>query len=426
MSFALCVVSALPVCAQSGTNSPYSQYGWGALSDQTSGFNRGMNGTGIAFRNGREVNFLNPASYSAMDSLMFLFDGGVSGHLTQMSEQGNKLTRKNANFEYAVAGFRVARHVGVSFGIIPFSNVGYSYATTLPIGSSTTSTYTNTYTGSGGLRQVYLGAGWEPVRGLSLGVNGAYVWGDYEKWVVNSYSDQYINTLTKLYRAEVKTYKLDFGMQYQAKLKHDNALTIGLTYTLGHSIDAAPTCQVYSTNSQTAVSDTTRFTIQGKTSLPHSFGAALAWNHGHKWRVGVDYTMQQWSGVDFPEYKIVDNQPVYRLSSDYFSDRHKVNVGGEFCSDINARNFFKRIRYRAGASYATSYYKVNGHDGPTELSMSAGVGVPIVNSYNNRSILNLSVQWVRNAASGLLTENTFRLNIGFTFNERWFQKWKFD
>ena len=36
--------SALMVNAQSGTNSPYSQYGLGILSDQTSGFNRGMNG----------------------------------------------------------------------------------------------------------------------------------------------------------------------------------------------------------------------------------------------------------------------------------------------------------------------------------------------------------------------------------------------
>ena len=41
--------STLMVNAQSGTNSPYSQYGLGVLSDQTSGFNRGMNGVGLGF-----------------------------------------------------------------------------------------------------------------------------------------------------------------------------------------------------------------------------------------------------------------------------------------------------------------------------------------------------------------------------------------
>ena len=43
LSAALLAVFSLNVLAQSGTNSPYSQFGLGVLSDQTSGFNRGMN-----------------------------------------------------------------------------------------------------------------------------------------------------------------------------------------------------------------------------------------------------------------------------------------------------------------------------------------------------------------------------------------------
>ena len=34
----------------------------------------------------------------------------------------------NSNFEYVVAGFRLLPHVGMSFGIIPFTNVGYNYS----------------------------------------------------------------------------------------------------------------------------------------------------------------------------------------------------------------------------------------------------------------------------------------------------------
>ena len=51
--------SALFASAQSGTNSPYSQYGLGVLSDQTSGFNRGMNGVGLGFHEHNQVNYLN-------------------------------------------------------------------------------------------------------------------------------------------------------------------------------------------------------------------------------------------------------------------------------------------------------------------------------------------------------------------------------
>lgn len=62
---------------------------------------------------------------------------------------------------------------------------------------------------------------------------------------------------------------------------------------------------------------------------------------------------------------------------------------------------------------------MNGVDGPKEISVSAGFGIPIMNSYNNRSMLNISGQWVKSSAKDLIKENSFRINIGFTFNEDW-------
>jgi hypothetical protein len=41
-----------------------------------------------------------------------------------------------------------------------------------------------------------------------------------------------------------------------------------------------------------------------------------------------------------------------------------------------------------------------------------------------KPVLHISAQWTRSAATDLITENTFRINIGLTFNERWFAKWK--
>ena len=112
MAISLCTV------AQSGTNSPYSQYGLGVQSDQTTGFNRGMNGLGIAFREHNQVNTINPASYSAVDSLTFLFDVGFSGQVTNFKEGNRKLNANNADFEYAVAAFRLARNFGLSCRIL--------------------------------------------------------------------------------------------------------------------------------------------------------------------------------------------------------------------------------------------------------------------------------------------------------------------
>ena len=100
------------------------------------------------------------------------------------------------------------------------------------------------------------------------------------------------------------------------------------------------------------------------------------------------------------------------------------STGGEWVPNWQSRKIYNRIHYRIGASYATPYFKVNGQDGPNEISVSAGFGIPITNSWNHGSVLNISGQWVKASAKDLITENTFRINIGLTFNERWFNKWK--
>lgn len=413
-----------PAIAQSGTNSPYSQYGLGQLSEQTSGFNRGMNGLGLGFREHNQVNYINPASYSSIDSLTFIFDAGLSGQVTNFSENGQKKNANNADFEYAVAAFRASKHLGVSFGIIPFTNIGYNYSISGYLNGDKSTTFTNTYNGSGGMHQIYLGAGWEFVKGLSIGANVSYIWGDIDRSVVNSYSDGYINTLSKYYTATISSYRIEFGLQYTLPLNKKNSLTLGLTYGLGHKLNSDPSCMVISTNTTTAVADTTSFTVNNGLEIPTSFGAGLTWNNNNKLKLGADFTYQKWGNTKFPVYKVINDVPSYSLSDEYYSDRYKLTIGGEFCNNETSRNFIDRIRFRAGASYASSYYKVNGQDGPDEISVSVGFGIPIVNAYNNRSILNISGQWVRSEATGMLKENTFRINIGITFNERWFMKWK--
>ena len=430
--FCSLAMAASAICgfAQSGTNSPYSQYGFGVLSEPSAGFNKGMGGVGQAIRKGNLVNPTNPASFSAIDSLTFIFDVGMTGQITNFSENGVKKNAKNADFDYAVAAFRAFRHVGVSFGVQPFSSVGYSYNSTGALNNDQNLNYVNTYSGSGGLRQAYLGVGWEPLCHVSVGATFAYLWGDLTRTVANNYANgsgttvTTINTLTKQYRANVSNYRLMFGAQYELPLGKTDRVTVGATFSPKHNLKSTPRCEVLSTNTSTGVSNSTTYEVKHGLEQPNMLGAGLSWQHGSKWLVGLDYSLQQWGDTSFPVYEVQNETPTYALSSSYFTDRHHVALGGEYCTNPMSRSFLGRIRYRLGASYTTPYYKINGNDGPKEVSVSAGLGIPIINAFNNRSQLNISGQWVRQACSGMLTENSFRLNIGITFNERWFAKWK--
>ncbi len=422
-------VFSMVAFAQSSTKSPYSQYGLGVLADQSNGFNRGMNGLAYGLREHNQVNFKNPASYSAIDSLSFIFDAGVSLQLSNFEENGLRKNAKTANFEYATAAFRIAKHFGASFGIMPFSNIGYDFSNTervneFPSTTTASTTYTNTFHGEGGLHQVYIGAGWEPIRGISLGVNFSYLWGEYTRSAINSYSDAYVNTISKIYAGSVSSYKVDFGIQLSRMITKTDRLTLGAVYNMGHKLGADPECLLISSKSQYAQNDTTKFTVKDGLAIPDMFGGGISWEHNNQFAIGIDYQWQRWSKIDFPIYTITNDQPSYKLVSNQFSDNHKLTFGGEYCKNERARSFLGRLHYRAGVSYATPYLKINGEDGPREVSVSAGFGIPIINGYNNRSILNISGQWVNQKASGFINENSFRINICFTFNERWFAKFK--
>ena len=419
----------LNVSAQSGTNSPYSQYGLGQLSDQSQGFNRGMSGLGYGLRYGNQVNTLNPASYSAVDSLTMLFDVGMSLQLTNFKDGGTSVNAKNANFEYAVALFRVMPKLGVSVGLLPYTNIGYNYSVSENIGGSST-TSTQQYSGSGGIHQAYLGFGWNIVSNLSLGANFSYLWGSYDRTVQVSSSNSYVNTINRSYNASISSYKIDMGMQWEQPLNKTDRLTVGAAVGLGHKLGADPSVNIVTTNALTSSTTTVGDNISNGLSIPLTIGGGLAYSHARKFVVGVDYSLQKWGSLDFPE--LSDNSQQYVLKSGLLKDRHKLTVGAEWVPgetgrvlNESNRSIFKRIHYRVGASYATPYYTINGVDGPKELSVSVGLGIPIFNTWNthNISLLNISGQWVHSSAKDLITENTFRINVGITFNERWFQKW---
>ena len=423
LRFIGCLMAAATISgawAQGGTKSPYSQFGVGMLSDQSQSMSRGMNGVGYGLRQGNMVNTLNPASYSSIDSLTMIFDMGLSGQMTNFKEGVVRRNASIANFEYVTGSFRAWKNVGVTFGVLPYSNVGYDYMATTK--DATTGTLTHNYTGSGGLHQLFLGMGWRVLKPLSIGVNASYLWGSIDRSVTPS-SSAASNTLSKRYTTTVSNYKLDFGLQWQQPIGKTDQLTIGAVAGLGHNLKNEALMIISSLNSQSSSTHADTTTIADGMALPMSFGFGAAYNKGRKLTVAADFSLEKWGSIDIPGTLTNGG---YQKVDGLLNDRMKVNVGADWIPNPMGTKYLEHVHYRIGAGYATPYYKINGQDGPKELSVSAGFGIPIFTSYNNRSILNVSGQWVHASATHFITENTFRINIGITFNERWFMKWKVD
>jgi hypothetical protein len=378
-----------------------------------------MNGVGLGMHRGNEVNPMNPASYSSVDSLTFLFDAGMSGQITNYSENGKKFSAKSGGFDYVSALFRAFKNVGVSFGVLPYSNIGYDYLQTGVLDDRDETEVASQYSGEGGLHQMYIGAGFRPIKPLSVGFNLSYLWGDYSRSMATVESSN-LSVLAKEYRADISSYKLDFGVQFDLPLNKKDYLTLAAVWSPGHSLKSDPECLIANVKTSISKADTTTYVISDGLKIPTTFGFGVAYHHAQNLRVGADLHIQKWGSVDFPSY----TAGVYALKSGLLKDSYRLNLGGEWTPNPMARSVFKRIQYRAGVGMVTPYYYINGKEGPKEFSASLGFGIPIANGYNNRSVLHISGQFVRRSADNLIKENMFRLNIGFTFNEKWFAKWK--
>lgn len=420
LSFAATTASA----QDTGVNSPFSRYGIGKLSNQAQGFNEGMAGLAYGMREGSELNFKNPASYSAIDSLTFLFDMGVSLQNGNFSTGKASTNARNASFDYLSMGFRINRGFGMSIGLMPISNIGYNIAN---IGSSFDGgltgdvTPTVTYSGSGGLREAYAGIGYAPVKPISLGVNVGYMWGVMNHVATNSYSDANVQSLNRAYTSDIRTYKIDAGLQWTQRVGKKNRFVLGLTYGLGHDIPGTS----YLLNQRiqsSAVLAADTLSAQDAWSIPHTFGGGLTWEYSNKLRVGVDYNQQQWSDAKQP--MLIGGQ--YVATKEGYCDTKHYTVGMEFVNDPEGLKWSDRVRYRAGFSYGNDNTRIMGQKGPKTYLATIGAAFPIINIYNNRTFLNVSAQYerVKPQVAGQITENYFRICLGITFNERWFMKWK--
>lgn len=446
MKYAIVLVLAFMVntsllYAQSGGGkSSYSRFGVGLLTDQSQTWNKSMGGVGIALPSGSKLNTMNPASYAYVDSLSIIFDVAMSGNFGQMSMGKNKVAVNNASFDYLVAGFRLHKNLGLAFGFRPYSSVDYNYYSSSNEVFRDENTgelvrsWTN-YLGTGGLHQCFIGLGWKPFGNLSIGANASVMWGGYDHVVMQEFTQDGTSTadfngFNFLQHADVLTYKLDLGAQYVFRMTSQDWLTLGATVGIGHHFDGDAYLYRYM-----STGDTLKVDNEGGFDIPMTYAGGVAWQHKNNLLVSADAHYQTWADCKVPAMVVTDGVVSYPSTDKMYKNNYLLKAGLEYTPNpLATRGYFNRVKYRFGVSYSSPYMMIpqgesasmRTTEGPSELGLSLGFGFPISNRINARSMVNLGVQWLRRSPSlqNLITENYFIINVGVTFNERWFMKFK--
>lgn len=412
---------------QSLTNSPYSRYGIGDLIENSVSQSQAMGGLDQGMRFSTWINYNNPASYSALE--LTTLQTGMKVSQTEQSTSAISQKLRNGNMTSLTFGIPLKRSWAISFGLLPYSSIGYKISNASTTASGESVNYL--YNGSGGLNRVYLGAAVSPfigladsswLKGFSIGANASYMFGilDYQRRAefTDAKSNFYYN-LREFNIYEISDYYFDYGLQYKTRLNKKWYLVSGVTVSPATKINGkhsglAQNYYITESGFENPRDTVNSFqNLSGTIKLPTKFGLGFVANYSDKLSVGIDYKTQDWSS--FNAFGVKDS----------LQNSNSISVGAQYIPNpANGRGFWQHVQYRAGINYSNTYLKIRNTQ-LTEQSINFGAGFPIIKSL---STLNIAFTYGTRGTleNNLIKEKFYAINLGLTFSDRWFIKRKFD
>jgi hypothetical protein len=456
------------------TSSPYSRSGLGELNLQTFATPAAMGGSFIAYHQDTIapffINAANPAGLAGIR--LSTFELGGQAQFTKISSSSTSLNKKNINFSYGSVGFPLKRFGGAAFGIMPYSTVGYKITSTQETANIGTMTYV--FQGDGGINKAFIGAGVKPFRRqaskfynsdladtlikyketakykrkklgkqllseFSIGATANYLFG-----TINQVTDViYPGTVTyfnsKRQRSiQVSDFTFNGGLQthftidsIQSKgkrriLKQKIKIGFGIFVNTPTSISAKQNNIIYNYAIDGVGIQRPKDTVlnsqdnKGSIKLPLEMGFGMSIKKGEKLTVLIDAATTNWSGYKY-----------FGTTSSDFKNSYRVSAGLNYVPNklaYGSSNYVKRIQYRVGVSYSDGYLDLKN----TPISnyfVSAGLGLPVgIGRFDDIAVVNISLQYGKMGTlnNNLLQEDYTRIVLGFTFNKRWFIKFKYD
>jgi hypothetical protein len=404
--------------AQNRISSPYSRFGIGDLLTNTGVYNMAMGGISYGVYSPYFVNTANPASYAAFDSLSFIFD--VSAHskqsnliTTNLSQSANYTSLGNLLFGFPVNGWWKS-----SFGLLPYSMVGYNMIDSRV--DENVGRVDFLYQGNGGINKAYIGNSFSLTKNLSLGFNLSYLFGTISKSSADEFPDSAFKINYKILNtAQVHDVNMDYGLFYHKQLKNGLQYNAGLVFSNSANISTTEKRLGYLYFKSSTGVDITRDTIvnqdavKGNIKLPTNLGFGFSLGKTDKWLAGADVQWQQWEKYS------------YFGINDSLKNLMRISLGGSYTPSFSTvSGYWQRITYRGGLRYTNSYLELRG-ERINEFGISIGIGLPLPRT---RSTINLAVEFGTRGTTNnnLIKDNFVKFTLGLSIFERWFIVRKYD
>lgn len=436
--FTLIVISNL-ICprinAQELNSSPYTRYGIGAIEEPITTAYFG-NGLTTAQSNFYLLNIANPASYSGILKYNPVFNVDLNNRYSIYKTTSDQSKRNISGLKTFAMGLPIAKRTGLSFGITPFSTMGYDITSHDTIGSETVK---YKYNGTGSINNTYIGIGYNLINKgdtskFSIGMNAHYLFGTLVRQREIIFDNTtYLNS--KAYESEsVSGIYFDAGVQYYQKISSKSNIRYGATFSFPGNLNVKQDFYAYNFNYVYTYIDSPQDTLSyykgkpGVYRLPRKFSTGIAYQFGGKWTIGAQYDVQNWNQMT----KTIDS---VRVPLPGIGQKTKLTVGIEFeptteKGDKN-KNILQKSTYRLGF-YTGNQGIVLDSTVLKNYGISFGTSIPLISS-SSLSSLNFGFAYGKMGTTNnnLIQENYFTFRVGFSLMpnmrfDRWFMKRKYD
>ena len=405
-----------------GGYSPYTIFGVGDLALQGSTYNKSMGGVGIAGRNNRYLNIMNPAAVTARDSLSFMSSFSLNVN-NRIYRQGDAISANNIfNINDVVISFPIQRASAMMLGIVPYSDVGYEFSEiyTDPELVGSVGDVGSAATGIGSVYKAFAAAGVTFLKRISIGAEMDYYFGKITKSYVTKFGDSSYQSISNNNVLQLNGIGGKFGLQYEQPFGDDVSMVVGATYTTGAKLRG------YYENSRMSVGSVTTDTLSYKmdtigitkhAALAGEIGVGVSLKKANKWLVEFNYTRSDWGNSG------MENISGYNLSSIPFnaSTTEAYRLGFEYIPNLtDIRYYMNRVAYRAGAYYKKEYYALSGHD-IASMGITLGATFPVFRWYNGLTV-GMELGQRASLTGNLTRERYINFSIGINIFDIWFQK----
>lgn len=403
------------------SESPLTAQGIGEIKDLSTVQNDGMAGIGISTGSLWYMNTMNPALLPFNSLTVFSVGFATERRTVESAEANSVSSGGNISYLGTALPFINGRWT-TAIGLAPYSTVEYNVRKLSSFPESSGDVlFINE--GTGGFNQVYLSSGVRIGSDFYLGLRGSYLFSSINSQSQTVISDTAVvssNIIALNDRLSVSDVIWTAGAAFSKDsiFNKNIRLTVGATYDFATDVNSNLFRTIERRSTRTGsfnipVAADTLINSDGSQYFPSAYGFGFTFSEGLNWQASLEMQMQSWS-----EYENFEG------GNDNLSDAFRVILGGQYTPEYTSvTNYFNRITYRAGISYAQLPFTINNNQ-LKEVGINFGLSLPV----SRFSSIDLAVKYADrgNVTETFLKEEVWRFGLGITFNDQWFIRRKYD